>query len=150
MELYKICPACKEKNPVSEVICRICMTNLSSIRPTSEPQIEETTPNDESTIKALPEVMTFARTSDGRALPVQSDFILGRSGETEDYFQNIMTVSRRHARVTYSDGAWKIEDLGSTNGTWVNGQRIERGKLHAIKKGDVVSLSMACEMRVIS
>jgi predicted component of type VI protein secretion system len=149
MELYKICPACKEKNPVSEVICRICMTNLSSIRPTSEPQGEETPANEDSTVKA-PEVMTLARASDGRALPVQSGFVLGRGGEAEDYFQDLMTVSRRHARVTYSDGAWKIEDLGSTNGTWVNGQRIERGKPHAIKKGDVVSLSMACEMRVIS
>jgi pSer/pThr/pTyr-binding forkhead associated (FHA) protein len=94
--------------------------------------------------------MTLARVPDGRALPVQSGFVLGRGGETSDFFQDIMTVSRRHARVTRSDGTWEIEDLGSTNGTWVNGRKIEPGNRRSIKKGDVVSLSMACEMRVIS
>jgi DNA-binding winged helix-turn-helix (wHTH) protein len=34
------------------------------------------------------------------------------------------TVSRRHARITVVSGAATIEDLGSTNGTHVNGQRI--------------------------
>jgi len=34
------------------------------------------------------------------------------------------TVSRRHARITVSNGAATIEDLGSTNGTHVNGTRI--------------------------
>lgn len=36
-------------------------------------------------------------------------------------------VSRRHARlVAQLDGGWRLEDLGSTNGTTVNGERIER------------------------
>jgi len=34
------------------------------------------------------------------------------------------TVSRRHARITLSNGTVMIEDLGSTNGTHVNGARI--------------------------
>jgi len=33
-------------------------------------------------------------------------------------------VSRRHARITYQEGRHVIEDLGSTNGTFVNGRRI--------------------------
>lgn len=33
-------------------------------------------------------------------------------------------VSRRHARITYQEGRYVIEDLGSTNGTFVNGSRI--------------------------
>ena len=33
-------------------------------------------------------------------------------------------VSRRHARITIVGGAFQIEDLGSTNGTFVNGQRV--------------------------
>ncbi len=35
-----------------------------------------------------------------------------------------VTVSHRHARLSYEDGAYWVEDLGSTNGTHVNGQRI--------------------------
>ena len=33
MDLVKLCPACNEENPVSEVICRVCMTNLASVSP---------------------------------------------------------------------------------------------------------------------
>ncbi|MFN3762519.1 MAG: FHA domain-containing protein [Anaerolineae bacterium] len=31
------------------------------------------------------------------------------------------TVSARHARLEYRDGVWRVTDLGSTNGTFVNG-----------------------------
>ncbi len=42
-------------------------------------------------------------------------------------------VSRRHAKVRSLDEALAIEDLGSTNGTFVNGQRVTRATL---KEGD--------------
>lgn len=38
-------------------------------------------------------------------------------------------VSRRHARLVYRDGSWIIQDLGSTNGTLVNGAPVGRCKL---------------------
>ena len=34
-------------------------------------------------------------------------------------------VSARHAALTYRGRAWYVEDLGSTNGVWLNGNRIE-------------------------
>ena len=36
------------------------------------------------------------------------------------------TLSRAHARFTLVDGEVWVEDHGSTNGTWVNGQRVTR------------------------
>jgi len=36
------------------------------------------------------------------------------------------TVSRRHTRLTQKDGIWQLEDLGSVNGTYVNGMRVTR------------------------
>lgn len=38
-------------------------------------------------------------------------------------------VSARHARVACRGGRWTVADLGSTNGTWVNGARIEHAVL---------------------
>ena len=48
-------------------------------------------------------------------------------------------VSRRHARISLRDGAYLIEDLGSTNGTFVNrGRRLSPGESHALKDGDEI------------
>ena len=51
-------------------------------------------------------------------------------------------VSSRHAALEPITGSWFIEDLGSTNGTWVNGERIEAKKaLHVndeIRLGDTI------------
>ena len=48
-------------------------------------------------------------------------------------------VSRRHARVRLQDGNYLIEDLGSTNGTYVNrGRRLLPGMAQVINDGDEV------------
>lgn len=39
------------------------------------------------------------------------------------------TVSRQHARLEYEAGGHVIVDLGSTNGTYVNGKRVDRRRL---------------------
>jgi two-component system, cell cycle response regulator len=49
-------------------------------------------------------------------------------------------ISRRHARVRFSEERVEIEDLGSRNGTFVNGQRIE-GRAQALRDGDKIQLS---------
>ena len=51
---------------------------------------------------------------------------------------NDAEVSRKHARLTFQGGKYILEDLGSTNGTFVNGQRLAGPAV--LKSGDVVSL----------
>ncbi len=46
------------------------------------------------------------------------------------------TVSRRHAEMREVDGAWMLEDLGSANGTWVNGVKVS--KPVRMKHGDQI------------
>jgi pSer/pThr/pTyr-binding forkhead associated (FHA) protein len=50
---------------------------------------------------------------------------------------NDAEISRKHARLTFQGGKYVIEDLGSTNGTFVNGQRLVSAVV--LKSGDVVS-----------
>jgi len=50
---------------------------------------------------------------------------------------NDAEMSRRHARLQFQGGKYVIEDVGSTNGTHVNGQRLSAP--HVLKTGDVVS-----------
>ena len=48
-------------------------------------------------------------------------------------------VSRRHARITVRDGKHFLEDLGSTNGTFVNrGKRLSPGAHHPLDDGDEI------------
>jgi pSer/pThr/pTyr-binding forkhead associated (FHA) protein len=48
-------------------------------------------------------------------------------------------VSRRHARIHFSNNQFLIEDLGSTNGTFVNrGPRLAPGAKQSLKNGDEI------------
>lgn len=48
-------------------------------------------------------------------------------------------VSRRHARISFRDGQYFVEDLGSTNGTFVNrGKRLSPGSRQVLNDGDEV------------
>jgi DNA-binding NtrC family response regulator len=47
------------------------------------------------------------------------------------------SLSREHARFTFEDGTIVVEDLGSLNGTWMHGERVERGEGHV---GEEVAL----------
>jgi pSer/pThr/pTyr-binding forkhead associated (FHA) protein len=48
-------------------------------------------------------------------------------------------VSRRHARITFIDGKYVLEDLGSTNGTFINrGKRLPPGARQPLNEGDEI------------
>jgi ABC transport system ATP-binding/permease protein len=49
-------------------------------------------------------------------------------------------VSLLHARITGAGNARALEDLGSTNGTFVNGLRLRPGELHPLQRGDVIRI----------
>jgi diguanylate cyclase (GGDEF)-like protein len=62
--------------------------------------------------------------------------MIGR-GEDTDLTLSTNDVSRHHAAVFFKDDGYIIEDLNSTNGTFVNGKEI---KHHALNVGDEISL----------
>jgi transcriptional regulator with GAF, ATPase, and Fis domain len=68
-------------------------------------------------------------------------YVLGRSTECAVVIQDD-SVSRQHARLTF-DAGWRIEDLGSRNGTAVDGRKLGRGELARLTLGSVVRLGSA-------
>jgi pSer/pThr/pTyr-binding forkhead associated (FHA) protein len=62
-------------------------------------------------------------------LPAEGCFVLGRSRSC-DLTLKSPDASRRHAEIAPATAGYRIRDLGSTNGTFVNGERIEECELH--------------------
>ena len=70
----------------------------------------------------------------GGEFPLKGDkqIVIGRSSELDMVLVEDM-VSRKHARITLRGGGISIEDLNSTNGTFVNGEKVQQSRL---KEGD--------------
>src|SRR5258706_2224107 len=83
---------------------------------------------------------------EGRAvlLPANTALVIGRTDDA-DLAIDDHKLSRRHACITTRAGEVEIEDLGSRNGTFINGQRVEKSKL---KSGDRVLIG-ASTLRLI-
>lgn len=64
----------------------------------------------------------------------RTDYIIGRSQQSDIVYSN-SSVSREHAKLHWNGNSWSIIDLNSTNGTYVNGKRINSFDLSV---GDVV------------
>lgn len=62
----------------------------------------------------------------------EREIVIGRSSELDMVLVEDM-VSRKHAKITTSGGQLVIQDMGSTNGTFVNGEKIRKTRL---KEGD--------------
>ena len=69
-----------------------------------------------------------------------SDIVFGSSRSAGVTFENKF-VSRQHFQVRGSDGVYYISDLGSTNGTYLNGERLHPNVEHRVKDGDRISLA---------
>ena len=88
----------------------------------------------------------------GRVWESDSLFRVGRLSTFEIALDD-SSVSRRHADVRLvSEGVWVVNDLGSTNGTFVNGVRID-GMDHPVRQRDVVQfgkVAMLVELSEVS
>ena len=74
--------------------------------------------------------------------------VIGR-GRDCDIILDEHQVSRQHARLQQTPQGWTLTDLGSTNGTLVNGRRLMPHQPHALRPGDRVSLG-ACVLALRS
>src|SRR4051812_34356889 len=70
-------------------------------------------------------LITMKGPSPGRRFTLGGDSaIIGRQPDAAIYLESL-AVSRQHARIVCDKGTYLVEDLGSSNGTWVNGMQIK-------------------------
>ena len=85
----------------------------------------------------MPKLVIKQENNDAKTLDLgYGSVTIGRSADNDVHISDT-TVSSHHAKIfTYLDASY-IEDLQSSNGTFINGKRIEK---HTLKPGDVVKL----------
>jgi len=150
--LEKFCPVCKNKNERSAGICRHCGASLQDY-PTSAVATTRNTNNlgtipvsiGELPTEALIPAEGIAIYVEGTANPVflssDKEFIIGRKPEPEstepildltkmDGFN--MGISRRHATIRQVGSGYELVDLSSTNGTWLNDERLVPNKPYSL------------------
>lgn len=127
----KACPACRRSNKKTARFCVACGHSFVPVGPAVLRVIEP--------VRAAWE-MPVAR----------SPMLLGRSSEAEGYVPDFdMTfyddgdyVSRRHARITRGKAGYFVTDLGSSNGTTVNGQSLVSHHARMLRNGDRVKVGL--------
>lgn len=65
------------------------------------------------------------------------EIVIGRSSQNADVIVKNKTISRRHALLKRVDGSWLFGDLGSSNGSWVNGVAVKAGYV-VLNAGDEI------------
>lgn len=73
----------------------------------------------------------------GHMITLNGQLTIGRNGENDIVINNPF-VSGQHLKIVYRDAGYYLEDLGSRNGTLVNGVRVKKPMLLA--EGDQVSI----------
>lgn len=70
-------------------------------------------------------------------------YLIGKKAGEVDGCISLKTVSRVHARIELEQGSYYMEDMNSTNGTFLNGERLEYRQKVKLKAKDRISFGMA-------
>lgn len=143
-----VCPACGADVTLGAAFCDFCGAAI------------ETTAEAETAVAPAPQPAPVAPalvspTSGPRlvisssgaviALPEGSEVIVGREDPMSGIFPEVDLsphggeeggVSRRHLKITLADGQYAVQDLNSTNYTWLNQNRLQAGMPVVLRDGD--------------
>lgn len=129
------CPICGRSIP-AEGHCIFCATvtdlDLKSLQldylKSTEPEGEE---------EPLPGSVTIVVQKTGQRVPLKSRKVkIGRGPSNQVIIADDTFTSRHHAWITYEEGEFWLEDLGSTNGTLLNGHPVVKRLL--LSSGDKI------------
>ena len=154
----KICKTCGAENSPANIECCECMGDISGIKPVEKTEsVEKSGPEQNvaapsATVREVKKprliLVAISAARNGDLLPVSDGDVLGREHVGKDLFAVYDKVSRRHAKIACSRVEWTIEDLDSTNGTYINGKKLAPGQKYPLLAKDILALSKSCEFLV--
>ncbi len=147
-----VCQRCQHKNEAGALKCAWCGAPLTS--DTTTMRVTESLAETRAVYAPRPGMLT-----DGLSLYIAGEirpltirgrekFILGRHTSDDasiiidltPYNAGVLGVSRRHAMITFADETYTLEDLGSTNGTWLNEKQLPAQTPFILRNGDQIRL----------
>jgi two-component system, cell cycle sensor histidine kinase and response regulator CckA len=103
-----------------------------TIEDTSEIEVQPK-PTDTAAVRVAPVLLQLTGEGAGHRLPLRDGAVIGRGRDVAIRLE-ASDVSRQHARIIRTTaGELFVEDLTSANGTWINGERVDR---HTLEVGD--------------
>ncbi len=157
----KYCPICKNKNDREAIVCVHCgaslegyLTDATDATRTTEMQTKDTEKIRELLIdEAMVPVGGIALYVEGTSNPVflysGEEFVIGRKvdGTSESLLDLAplggyhLGLSRRHAMIRKTKHGYEVIDLSSSNGTWLNGERLIPNKSYPLATGSQLRLA---------
>jgi len=81
----------------------------------------------------------------GRRILLDAENVIGRSPRCEPRFASNL-VSSVHASLRWQPHGWEVKDLGSRNGTFVNGERLEPGQVRMLSRSQTLAFGSAADV----
>ncbi len=156
-----VCSNCKYTNMAGALFCSECGAALGSASSLTTQSISTAQMREAVRKKPLPQETPVPAAPDhwvalhlldtGQVLPLseRSEFTLGRISEGQPIMPDIdlspyqayaSGVSRLHAVIKHEDNRVLLMDLGSSNGTYINGKRLNPNATQVLRNGDVIAL----------
>jgi hypothetical protein len=157
------CPACSFENNLGEAFCSDCGASLTGAQPAapvmSAPAPSVQTPPVMPVTPGRP-VAKLIEKKTQKEFPLTADvMIAGRQSPADNIFPDLdltevdtdSYVSRRHLQIIRQGEQYLVEDLGSSNGTFLNeGPRLNPGIQQPLNNGDRIQLGQTEFVFVIS
>ena len=137
----RVCPECGAEVSASMKFCAECGTKLDtgqstvSFAPSFGDEGEPVTSGAEGA--ALIELDQVEGTAGRRMHDLSDEVVTVGRGQESSIFLDDVTVSRKHAEIVHGESGYRIRDVGSLNGTYVNRVRVDAVDL---RNGDEIQV----------
>ena len=125
----KVCPQCRHRNELDARFCVRCGRAFGGIRPAVLRVIEPVRAAWEMPVRKSPLLLGRSQRSTGHRPDFDMTFY-----DPEGY------VSRRHAHIIKARNGYFVADLGSSNGTLVNGRMLPAQRPRLLRNGDTITI----------